>query len=85
MRCLSESPTASVDTNGNDLIGSADGNRDDIFCGAGNDTVFADEEDRVAENCEVVVRDSPLQAPGSTPAVEVTITTPEGTDNEAEE
>jgi hypothetical protein len=79
MRCLSESPIASVDTNGNDLIGSADGNRDDIFCGAGNDTVFADEEDRVAENCEVVVRDSPLQATGPTPAVEVTITTPEGT------
>ena len=79
MRCLSESLTASVDTNGNDLIGSADGNRDDIFCEAGNDTVDADEEDRVTENCEVVLVDTALQASGATPVVEMTITTPEGT------
>ena len=53
----------------------------DIFCGAGIDTVRADEEDRVAADCEVVDRPPPppLQATGSTPVGEVNITTPEGT------
>jgi Ca2+-binding RTX toxin-like protein len=64
---------------GDDLIGNPDGNGDDVFCGAGHDTVNADVEDRVAANCEDVVRFSLLQATGSTPVVEVTITTPEGT------
>lgn len=62
---------------GDDLIGNPDGNADDIFCGAGHDTVVADEEDRVAANCEDVIRSSPLQATGATPVVEVTITAPE--------
>jgi Ca2+-binding RTX toxin-like protein len=64
---------------GDDLIGNPDGNGDDIFCGAGHDTVVADEEDRVAANCEDVIEPSPLQATGATPVVEVTITTAEGT------
>jgi Ca2+-binding RTX toxin-like protein len=64
---------------GDDLIGNPDGNADDIFCGAGNDWVAADAEDRVAANCENVDRPSPLQATGATPLVEVTITTREGT------
>lgn len=63
--------------NGDDLIGSDDGNRDYDFCGAGYDTVFADEEDRVAANCEVVIRSSSLQTTRATPGLEVTITTPE--------
>jgi hypothetical protein len=52
---------------------------DDVFCGAGIDTVQADVVDRVAADCENVFRFSLLQATGSTPVVEVTITTPEGT------
>lgn len=48
---------------------------DDVFCGAGDDTVRADAEDRVAASCEVVIRTSPLQAPGATPEAEVTIIT----------
>jgi Ca2+-binding RTX toxin-like protein len=63
---------------GDDLIFANDGNGDDIFCGAGIDSVAADAEDRVAADCEVVLRPPPLQAPGSTPVVEV-ITTEEGT------
>ena len=55
----------------------ADSNADDIFCGAGIDTVLADAEDRVAADCEDVVGQTP-QATGSTPVGEVTITTPEG-------
>jgi Ca2+-binding RTX toxin-like protein len=64
---------------GDDLIVSADGIEDDVFCGAGHDTVFADAEDRVAANCEDVIVQTSLQATSSTPVVEVTITTPEGT------
>ena len=64
---------------GDDLIGNPDGNKDDVFCGTGHDTVVADVEDRVAANCEVVLRVSTLQATGATPVVEVTITTAEGT------
>jgi len=65
---------------GDDLIGSPDGNRDTFVCGAGHDTVAPDEEDRVAANCdEVVFGPPPLQATGSTPVGEVTITTEEGT------
>ena len=54
---------------GNDLIFAADGNGDDIFCGAGIDTVSvdardpADPQDRVAADCEnKVLQDSPLKA-----------------------
>src|SRR5215203_3759470 len=64
---------------GDDLIFAVDGNGDDIVCGAGIDTVSADAEDRVAADCEDVLRPTPLQATGSTPQVEVTITTAEGT------
>jgi hypothetical protein len=66
---------------GDDIIGGRDGNADDIFCGAGDDWVEADANDRVAANCEHVLRPSasPIQATGATPVVEVNITTPEGT------
>ena len=64
---------------GDDLICNPDGNKDDVFCGTGHDTVVADVEDRVAANCEDVLRVSTLQATGATPGVEVTITTAEGT------
>jgi Ca2+-binding RTX toxin-like protein len=37
---------------GDDLITANDGNADDIFCGAGIDTVVADADDRVAADCE---------------------------------
>jgi Ca2+-binding RTX toxin-like protein len=57
----------------------ADSNGDDVFCGAGHDTVNADEDDRVAADCEDVLVQTSLQATGSTPVVEVTITTEEGT------
>ena len=57
-----------------------DSNGDDIFCGAGTDTVDADADDRVAADCENVFRPpNPIQVAGSTPVGEVTITTPEGT------
>jgi Ca2+-binding RTX toxin-like protein len=62
---------------GDDIVDVNDGNGDDIFCGAGHDTVLADAEDRVAADCEDVVRESPLQAPGATPEAEVSITAPE--------
>jgi Ca2+-binding RTX toxin-like protein len=66
---------------GDDLIFANDGNGDVIVCGAGHDTVAPDAGDRVAGNCEVVPPPGPppLQAPGSTPVVEATITTEEGT------
>jgi len=65
---------------GDDIIGAADGNGDDVFCGTGLDTVLADAEDRVAANCEDVIEPpSALQSEGATPVVEVSITTPEGT------
>jgi hypothetical protein len=64
---------------GNDLIIAFDLTGDDVFCGAGHDTVRADEEDRVAANCEDVIRKPALQAPGTTPEAEVTTTTPDGT------
>jgi hypothetical protein len=66
---------------GDDLIFANDSNRDVIVCGAGHDTVAPDAGDRVAGNCEVVLPPGPppLQAPGSTPVVEATITTEEGT------
>jgi Ca2+-binding RTX toxin-like protein len=60
---------------GDDLVGAFDFNGDDIFCGAGNDTVRADAEDRVAADCEDVFIPSLLQAPGTTPEAEVTIIT----------
>ena len=52
---------------------------DDIFCGAGIDTVEAHLKDRVAANCENVLRLSRPGATGATPEAEVTISTPEGT------
>jgi Ca2+-binding RTX toxin-like protein len=61
---------------GNDIFSARDGNADDIFCGAGDDTVQADEEDRVAADCENEIPQTSLQAGGSTPEAEVTITTP---------
>jgi hypothetical protein len=66
---------------GDDLIEAQDGNADDVICGAGDDWVEADANDRVAANCEHVLRPSasPIQATGATPVVEVNITTPEGT------
>jgi Ca2+-binding RTX toxin-like protein len=66
---------------GDDLIGGRDGNADDIFCGAGDDWVEADADDRVAANCEHVLRPSPptIQVTGATPVFEANITTPEGT------
>jgi Ca2+-binding RTX toxin-like protein len=68
---------------GDDLFFTNDGNADDVICGAGIDTVLADENpvaDRVAADCEHVFRrPPPLQATGATPVGEVTITTPEGT------
>jgi Ca2+-binding RTX toxin-like protein len=60
---------------GDDLIFAAYGSGDDVFCGAGHDTVRADEEDRVAANCEDVIREPSLQATGATPEPGVTITT----------
>ena len=41
---------------GNDRMDDRDGNRDFIDCGAGRDTVKADQRDRVARNCERVQR-----------------------------
>jgi Ca2+-binding RTX toxin-like protein len=64
---------------GDDIFFVEDGNGDDIFCGAGHDTVDADANDRVAANCEDVFRPTSLRAGGATPEAEVTITTPEGT------
>jgi hypothetical protein len=64
---------------GDDIFDSIDVNGDNIFCGAGHDTVEADAEDRVAADCEDVLRPFALQAPGATPVMVVTITTPEGT------
>jgi Ca2+-binding RTX toxin-like protein len=64
---------------GDDIVYVTDFNADDIFCGAGHDTVEADEEDRVATDCEDVLRPFALQALGATPEAEVTITTPDGT------
>ncbi len=61
---------------GDDIFDSIDVNGDDIFCGAGHDTVEADAEDRVAADCEDVLRPFALQVPGATPEAEVTITTP---------
>jgi Ca2+-binding RTX toxin-like protein len=40
---------------GNDTIYAVDGSRDWIGCGPGEDTVFADDIDRVARNCENIV------------------------------
>jgi len=58
---------------GDDFFFAADGNGDDVFCGPGHDFVDADAEDRVAANCEDVVRPSPLRAAGATAEAEVTI------------
>jgi hypothetical protein len=41
---------------GDDSINAVDRQRDRITCGAGNDTVHADREDRVWASCEHVVR-----------------------------
>ncbi len=41
---------------GNDRIDDRDGNRDIIDCGAGRDSVIADQRDKVARNCERVKR-----------------------------
>jgi Ca2+-binding RTX toxin-like protein len=65
---------------GDDIVMAWDANWDDIFCGAGHDTVSADAEDRVATDCEDVFSQSlppGLQAPGTTPEAEVSITAPE--------
>jgi hypothetical protein len=66
---------------GDDIIEAQDGNADDVICGAGDDWVEADANDRVAADCEHVLRPPPptIQATGATPVVEVNITTPEGT------
>ena len=61
---------------GDDLVFANDRTGDDIFCGAGDDTVFSDEEDRVAADCEDERPQTSLQAGGSAPEAEVTITTP---------
>src|SRR5829696_8069802 len=60
---------------GDDIFVVNDGNADAVFGGAGIDWVLADATDRVAADCE----QPPQQATGSTPVVEMTITTPEGT------
>ena len=41
---------------GRDFINSRDGRRDRVNCGSGRDRVIADRRDRVARNCERVVR-----------------------------
>lgn len=41
---------------GNDVIYLRDGQRDVVDCGPGHDTVYADNKDSVARNCEVVHR-----------------------------
>jgi Ca2+-binding RTX toxin-like protein len=64
---------------GDDIFVVNDGNADDVFCGAGIDSVLADANDRVAADCEHVIRRPLLQATGATPEAEVTITTPDGT------
>lgn len=59
---------------GDDIIFAIDGNGDDIFCGAGDDAVQADAEERVAASCENVLEpSSSLRAGGATPEPEVTI------------
>jgi Ca2+-binding RTX toxin-like protein len=45
---------------GNDVIAAADGARDTIDCGAGDDSVTADKTDVVAKNCEHVHRTNSL-------------------------
>jgi Ca2+-binding RTX toxin-like protein len=42
---------------GDDTIRARDGVKDVIRCGQGDDRVIADEDDAVAEDCEVVLRD----------------------------
>jgi hypothetical protein len=44
---------------GDDLLFPGDLDGDDVFCGAGHDTVIADAENRVAADCEDVIRPSP--------------------------
>jgi Ca2+-binding RTX toxin-like protein len=41
---------------GTDVLRATDGHRDRVFCGGGRDTAFADRLDRVAADCERVVR-----------------------------
>jgi len=41
---------------GNDRIEARDGQQDRVFCGRGNDTVIADDEDRAFKDCENVQR-----------------------------
>jgi Ca2+-binding RTX toxin-like protein len=41
---------------GNDDIFSRDGKRDDVDCGSGNDIAKVDSKDKVAANCEKVVK-----------------------------
>ena len=41
---------------GDDVIYAADGQRDIIICGPGKDKVKADRKDRVARDCERLVR-----------------------------
>lgn len=47
---------------GNDRIFARDGEVDRVACGSGRDRVVADAQDRVAEDCEVVVRSRPRAA-----------------------
>jgi len=55
---------------GSDTIRAADGKKDTIDCGTGNDHVVADSIDVIAKNCESVTFGSPSSAPtppGQTP------------------
>ncbi len=45
-----------VGGDGNDVIRARDGSRDTISCGRGNDRVYADRLDKVADDCESVTR-----------------------------
>ncbi len=53
-----------VGGSGRDLILARDGGIDSIFCGPGRDTVRADNDDRVAGNCEDVSRAADLSERG---------------------
>jgi predicted metalloprotease len=62
--------------NGNDRIFARDSEVDRVTCGPGRDRVVADAQDRVAEDCEVVVRSrpraaraTPVSGPDHAPAV----------------
>ena len=54
---------------GSEVIRARDGERDTIACGSDTDTVFADDQDDVAADCEIVLRPTPA------PPVTATVTT----------